>query len=99
MFDLTDTKTISGHYTTMRDVIVRTVDDIDEAYKTKGTLRGIPSGFQKLDEMTGGFQASDYVVIYGSQGIRFFTLSMAAHICVNQKIPAAYFSLGISDVF
>jgi len=87
-------------YKKLSELFLPVFDEIEETYKTKNTLCGIPSGFSNLDAMTRGLQARDYVIVYGgSPEIRFFTLSMAANICVNQKIPAAYFSLELSDIF
>ncbi|PLT33506.1 replicative DNA helicase [Bacillus sp. V5-8f] len=46
-----------------------------------GDVTGIPSGFQKLDQLTGGFQESDFIVIGArpSVGKTAFALNIAAH--------------------
>ena len=41
----------------VRTLLPGVIDQIDEAYSNPGGLRGIPTGFSKFDEMTGGFGA------------------------------------------
>ena len=100
LFDLYD-KTTYGGYSLIEDLLSRTLQDIDITYKNKNPVCGIPSGYSSLDYLTGGFQAQDYIVFYGIHGIfmvQTLTLGMISHISVNKRIPAAYFSLGTSDV-
>ena len=58
----------------------------------------IPSGFTKLDEMTGGWRSGDFVIIAGrpSMGKTAFALSMARNMSVDDGCGAAYFSLEMS---
>jgi len=81
-------------------VLHRTIDIIDDAYKTKKPITGIPTGFDKLNEMTSGFQPSDFVIIGArpSIGKTALALNMAAHIAFKHHIPAAFFSLEMSDI-
>ena len=63
-------------------------------------VKGISTGFDKLDEMTSGLQDSDLVIIAGktAMGKTAFVLSMAKNIAADKRIPMAYFSLEISNV-
>ena len=83
----------------LSDALRRTFDDIDITMKTKSPVRGISCGFSIIDISAGGFRPSDFIVIYGNEEIQYLTLSMAAHICLFQNKPTAYFSLGKSDIF
>jgi replicative DNA helicase len=99
IFELRDNRQAFS-YSKIDEVLLKTIEKIDEAYKTKKTITGIPTGFEKLDEMTSGFQPSDFVIIGArpSIGKTALALNMAAHIAFKNRIPAAFFSLEMSDI-
>jgi len=99
IFELRDNRQAFS-YNKIDEVLTRTIDKIDEAYRTKKTITGIPTGFDKLNEMTSGFQPSDFVIIGArpSIGKTALALNMAAHIAFKHHIPTAFFSLEMSDV-
>ena len=80
---------------------------IEEAYaqlrkaaaRTDG-LSGLASGFDKLDEMTSGWQNSDLIIIEARPAMckTAFVLSMARNMAVDRKTPLAMFSLEMSNV-
>ncbi|WP_340065453.1 replicative DNA helicase [Ascidiimonas aurantiaca] len=71
-----------------------------EEIANKEGLSGIPSGFDKLDKLTSGWQPSDLVIIAARPGMgkTAFVLSMARNIAVNSNLPVAVFSLEMSSV-
>ena len=71
-----------------------------EAISNKDGLSGIPSGFDKIDKLTSGWQESDLIIIAARPGMgkTALTLSMARNIAVNQNIPVGFFSLEMSSV-
>jgi replicative DNA helicase len=81
------------------EVLKETIDAIDLAMKTKNPITGISSGFEKLDQLTSGFQSAEFIIIGArpSVGKTALALNMAAHIAFHKKIPAAFFSLEMSD--
>jgi len=99
IFELRDNRQAFS-YRKIDEVLARTIDKIDEAYKTKQALTGIPTGFDRLNEMTSGFQPSDFVIIGArpSIGKTALALNMAAHIAFKHRKPTAFFSLEMSDV-
>jgi replicative DNA helicase len=99
IFELRDNRQAFS-FSKIDEVLTRTIDKIDEAYRTKKTITGIPTGFDKLDEMTSGFQPSDFVIIGArpSIGKTALALNMAAHIAFKRHMPTAFFSLEMSDV-
>ncbi|MCL2374630.1 MAG: replicative DNA helicase [Treponema sp.] len=72
---------------------------LDGVYKNKAEYTGITTGFRELDKMTSGFQPAELIVIGARPGMgkTAIALSMAANISVRQSIPAAFFSLEMSD--
>jgi replicative DNA helicase len=84
----------------MKELMPNTIDKIQELYQSKKQYSGIPSGFEDLDNLTSGFQPSELIIIGArpSMGKTALALSMAANITMVQKIPAAFFSLEMSDL-
>jgi replicative DNA helicase len=84
----------------MKELMPNTIDKIQELYQSKKQYSGIPSGFEDLDNLTSGFQPSELIIIGArpSMGKTALALSMAANITMAQKIPAAFFSLEMSDL-
>ncbi|WP_316572721.1 replicative DNA helicase [Neobacillus sp. YIM B06451] len=72
------------------------VDLYTDCGKDLGEIIGVPSGFKKLDRLTGGFQESDLVVIGArpSMGKTAFALNIALN-AANEDVTAV-FSLEMS---
>jgi replicative DNA helicase len=87
-------------YKKLNEVLLPTFEKIEEVYKTKNALTGIPTGFERLDEMTTGFQPADFIIIGArpSVGKTALALNMAAHIAFRNNIPIAFFSLEMTDM-
>ena len=64
-------------------------------------ITGVPTGFTKLNELTGGFQKSDLIIVAGrpSQGKTALALSIARKAAVDKekKTAIAIFSLEMSE--
>ena len=63
-------------------------------------MSGVSTGFERLDNLTSGWQPSDLIVIAARPGMgkTALSLSMARNISVNVKVPVAFFSLEMSSV-
>lgn len=66
-----------------------------EAAQMHGNLVGVPTFFQDIDEMMGGFEEGSYNIVAGrpSMGKTAMMLSMAIKQAIENKIPVAIFSL------
>ncbi|WGK63924.1 replicative DNA helicase [Croceiramulus getboli] len=84
---------------TAQTLVIQAKKKIEEISNQEG-LSGIPSGFNKLDALTSGWQPSDLVIIAARPGMgkTALTLTMARNIAVDQNIPVAFFSLEMSSV-
>ncbi|HZK07092.1 MAG TPA: replicative DNA helicase [Bacteroidales bacterium] len=84
----------------MPTLVKEAIDNIEKASKNQGTFSGVPSGFSKLDDLTGGWQKSDLVVIAARPGMgkTAFVLSMARNMAVDYKRPVVVFSLEMAAV-
>jgi replicative DNA helicase len=79
-------------------LLEKSFDRLDELQKTKGGLRGVPTGFKTIDNMTSGLQDSNLIILAGrpSLGKSSLALNFAQHAAVKHKVPVAFFSLEMS---
>src|SRR5690606_23891088 len=50
-------------FTPIRDVLESYFDRLDTLQQQRGSVVGVPTGFQDLDKLTGGLQKSDLIII------------------------------------
>ncbi len=81
----------------IKDLIKDTFKFIEELSAKGGNVTGVPTGFDKLDELTAGFQSSDLIIIAGrpSMGKTAFALNIAQN-AAEAGTPVAIFSLEMS---
>jgi replicative DNA helicase len=73
-------------------------DKIENLYEHPGEQLGVPSGFKDLDELLGGFQKSDLIIVAGRPGMgKTSWLLTAALNAARAKARVAYFSLEMSN--
>jgi len=84
---------------TAQELVIQAKKKIEDISNKEG-MSGIPSGFDKLDKLTSGWQESDLIIIAARPGMgkTALTLSMARNIAVNKNIPVAFFSLEMSSI-
>ena len=84
---------------TAQNLVMLAKKKIEEIANQEG-LSGVSTGFQKLDDLTSGWQPSDLIIIAARPGMgkTALTLSMARNIAVTKQIPVAFFSLEMSSV-
>jgi replicative DNA helicase len=78
----------------MSELANSTMNYISSLSEKKG-LSGVLSGFHKLDEMLGGFQNSDLIIIAArpSMGKTALGLSVLLNAAVINQVPTAFFSV------
>jgi len=74
-------------------------ETIEKFHDREGTVTGIPTGYEKLDELISGFQQSDLIIVAGrpSMGKTAFSLNISRNVAVDSKIPVGFFSLEMSE--
>lgn len=84
---------------TAQSLVMQAKKKIEEISNKEG-LSGIPTGFDKLDKLTSGWQPSDLIIVAARPGMgkTALTLSMARNIAVDAGIPVAFFSLEMASV-
>lgn len=73
-------------------------EEIRQIYLNHGKTRGVPTGFYEIDQMTGGLQPANLIIIAGrpSMGKTSLAMNMAAHAAMVEKKSVAFFSLEMS---
>ncbi|WP_179316790.1 replicative DNA helicase [Winogradskyella undariae] len=109
VFDLLDTAEAKLYEVTQGNVkkstesaqslVIQAKKKIEEMSNKEG-MSGIPTGFNKLDELTSGWQPSDLIIVAARPGMgkTAITLTMARNMAVDSNIPVAFFSLEMSSV-
>jgi len=99
IFELSDKSQISSSKK-IGEVLKEAMSILDNVIKSKNPITGIPTGYDKLDQMTSGFQREEFIIIGArpSVGKTALALNIASHIAFHQKIPAAFFSLEMSQI-
>lgn len=88
-------KRSAGEYEDMRQVVLRTLKNIEAAAKSQGRITGIATGFRDLDYKLSGLQKQALVVLAArpAMGKTAFVLNMAEYISMHSKVPTVIFSL------
>lgn len=99
IFEITDNQHTDS-YRGVHDIIAETIEAIEKLYHTKDSYTGVPSGFPDLDNMTSGFQNSEFIVIGArpSVGKTAFALTMAANMAIHRKVSIGFFTLEMADM-
>ena len=94
IFEISENKIRPSFYL-LKNIIKDTFKTIEKLYEKKNLITGVPTGFEKLDDLTSGLQKSDLIIIAGrpSMGKTAFALNLACHAAVDMGLPVAVFSL------
>ncbi len=94
IFELSQIKSRST-FRSLHDEMPGTFDYVEAIMKRGGELTGIPSGYADLDEMTGGLQPGELIIIAArpSMGKTALALNIARNAAVDHGKKAAVFSL------
>jgi replicative DNA helicase len=82
-------------YEHVKDVVMRTFQEIHETANRGEAITGLPTGYKQLDKMTAGMHSGDLIIVAGRPGMgkTSFALNVAHHACEKSKSPVAVFSL------
>lgn len=83
----------------LKDTLVEAWERIDKLHNTKDELRGIPTGFQAIDNKLAGLQKSDLIILAArpSMGKTAFALDIARMAAIKHGVPVGIFSLEMSS--
>jgi replicative DNA helicase len=97
IFEISEDRVRPSFYP-IKDLIKSSFKTIERLYEKRQLITGVPTGFQRLDELTSGLQPADLIIIAGrpSMGKTAFALNIAQHASVRAATPIAIFSLEMS---
>lgn len=97
IFDLMQNRS-REEFASVREVAVSAFERIEQIYRSKGKLTGLPTGFADFDAKTAGLQKSDLILLAArpSMGKTAFALNLVEHAAIRQNTPTAVFSLEMS---
>ncbi|OON96620.1 MAG: replicative DNA helicase [Candidatus Epulonipiscioides saccharophilum] len=86
---------VANDFSHVNEIIVNTIQKIEQAHKTSGQITGITTGFDDIDLKTSGLQPSDLILVAArpSMGKTAFALNIAQTAAIKAQKKVAIFSL------
>lgn len=81
------------------ELLAEEIDRLELLSKGDGSLTGLPSGFRDLDNLTGGFQGGNLIVLAArpAMGKSALVANIAENVATKQDKAVAFFSLEMSE--
>lgn len=91
---------IKRNYQGMDIAVKNAIEYIEAIHSQSYHTFAVPSGFYELDQLLGGFQRSDLIIVAArpSMGKTAFALSVARNAAIDHNIPVGIFSLEMSTM-
>ncbi|MCR5585250.1 MAG: replicative DNA helicase [Lachnospiraceae bacterium] len=88
----------SAEFEDIKQIVYRTLKNIESAAKNNSRITGIATGLRDLDAKLAGFQKSDLILLAArpSMGKTALALNIANYVAVRSHIPTVIFSLEMS---
>src|SRR4051795_868751 len=88
-----------GRITRLETALEHELKRLEAVSRHDGRLTGLPTGFDDFDQVTGGLQAGNLIVIGArpSMGKSSWVTNLAAHVADRQRRPVLLFSLEMSE--
>jgi replicative DNA helicase len=91
---------IKESFKSMEKAVKEALELIEAIHSKHISTFSVPSGFFELDDLLGGFQKSDLIIVAArpSMGKTAFAMSAARNAAIDHGIPIAVFSLEMSTI-
>ena len=98
IFKISDARTKPA-FIHSKDLVDKVFEELQERVARKELVTGVPTGYEKFDELTAGLQPSDLIIIAGrpSMGKTAFAMNVAMRAAIDHQVPTAIFSLEMSE--
>ena len=85
-------------FTPLKDTLVESFERLDELQRSGGELRGVPTGFNDLDQVTAGLQRSNLIILAARPGMgkTALALNIAHYVAASAAKKVGFFSLEMS---
>ena len=86
------------NFTPVKHIVPKAFAAVEQLYKRKELITGVPTGYIDIDKMTAGLQPSDLIILAArpSMGKTSFAMNIAQHASLVEKTGVAVFSLEMS---
>jgi replicative DNA helicase len=97
IFDIAGSKS-DQNFVPVKSIVPKAFAMVEQLFKRKELITGVPTGYSEIDRMTAGLQPSDLIIIAArpSMGKTSFAMNIAQHAALIEKIGVAVFSLEMS---
>jgi len=99
LFEITNNY-MRKNFESMEDILVKTIQRIEDMRNKQEDITGVPSGFPSMDKVIYGWQPSDLVILAArpAVGKTAFALNLVRYAALNKTkpTPVAFFSLEMS---
>jgi len=91
-------RNLGQSFVPIKEILQDSFEKIEDLYHREEFITGVPSGFDEFDDITTGFQSSEFIVIAGrpAMGKTAFCMNIAQFASISKSIPVAIFSLEMS---
>jgi replicative DNA helicase len=98
VFDITERFVGSARFKDLVPLLAEAYERFEKLSSAEHELRGVPTGFKSLDDILGGFQNSDLIIIAArpSVGKTSLALDIARRTASEHQTPVGIFSLEMS---
>jgi len=98
VFDITERFAGSARFKDIVPLLTEAFERFEKLSSADHELRGVPTGFKSLDDILGGFQPSDLIILAArpSVGKTALALDIARRTASDYKTPVGIFSLEMS---
>ena len=98
VFDITQKASLSNHFRDLTPLLHEAFERFEKLSSAEHELRGIRTGFKSLDDILGGFQNSDLIILAArpSVGKTALALDIARRTASEHQTPVGIFSLEMS---
>jgi replicative DNA helicase len=85
----------TGQFKDIKRLLSVAVDKIDKLYHSNESITGLPTGFDKFDDLTSGLQPADLVIVAGrpSMGKTAFAINIAEYAAIKTQQPILIYSM------
>jgi len=98
VFQITQHYTAGGNFKDIKPLLIEAYERFEKLSSAEHELRGVPTGFKALDDILGGFQRSDLIILAArpSVGKTALVLDIARRTATLHDTPVGIFSLEMS---
>lgn len=94
IFEILQNKSSRSFYH-IRDILPENIKTLEQMRANGGKVTGLPTGYNRFDEMTAGLHKTDLIILAARTGIgkTSFALNLARNVAHKSNEPVAIFSL------